>query len=74
MRSENEARNTLPVSRDGKRSLQAPWGAENGAEDGGRYRAYSASPAEEWKVHKGGEGGASLHSRTHLEMRSDTHY
>jgi hypothetical protein len=42
MRSEDSARDGLPVSGDGKRTLSDSRRSEHGAEDGGWYRAYPA--------------------------------
>jgi hypothetical protein len=60
MRREDAARDTLPVSRDGERALQAARRAEHGAEDGGRNRANPAGAVQAW-VLEVGESGASVY-------------
>jgi len=57
MRSEDPARDTLPVSGDGKQKVQASRGTEHGAEDDGRHRARPAQCDEARTLLEVREGG-----------------
>ena len=59
MRSEDAARDVLPVSGDGERALQASRRTEYRAEDGGRNRAYPAGGDEARPSFEDGDTGTA---------------
>ena len=58
MRREDPARDALPVSRNGERTLPASRRIEHGAEDGGRNRAHPAGCYEARELLEPDQSGA----------------
>jgi hypothetical protein len=71
VRSEDEARYTLPMPRHGKWTLPPSRRTEYRAKDGGRNRAHQAGRDETRAVHAEGKGGTSVHSRANLREPRD---
>lgn len=64
MRREDQARDMLPVSRNGERALSPSWWTEHGCEDGGGDRAYPTGGDETRAVLRGGEGADAIRPGT----------
>ncbi len=71
MRSEEQARDSLPMSCYGKWTVQTSRRAEYGAEDEGRYRAHPPSRDEARAVLEAGESGARALSEADAALPED---